>query len=126
MFSSYSFYTDLYHGNLLTEAEFPKYADRADTWLEYWTRGRVSWPDLPVPVLTAIKKAECAVADALRASEPAFPGHDPAVQKEAVGDYSVTFRSASELDAETRAGIYGIITHYLAFTGLLFRGIPIR
>ncbi len=125
MFSSYVFYTDVFHGDLLTEEEFPKYADRADVWLEYYTRGRVSRPDLAPRVLNAVKKAECAVADALRASAPASPDRDPSVQKETVGDYSVSFRSASELDAETNGRISGIITRYLAHTGLLFRGIGV-
>ena len=122
MFADYIFYEELYHGDLLTEAEFPKYADRADVRLEYFTRGRVSRPDPPEAVLSAVKKAECAVADALRLAEPAGIA-DLTVQKETVGDYSVTRRSASDLDAETRARITGIITRYLAHTGLLYRGI---
>ena len=123
MFADYVFYEEVFHGDLLTGEEFPKYADRADVWLEYFTRGRVSRPDLPETVFTAVKKAECAVADALRMSGPPSADRDPAVQKETVGDYSVSFRSAAELDAETRNRISGIIARYLAHTGLLYRGI---
>ena len=84
MFADYVFYEEVFHGDILTGEEFPKYADRADVWLEYFTRGRVSRPDLPETVLTAVKKAECDVADALRMSGPPSADRDSAVQKETV------------------------------------------
>ena len=58
-------------------------------------------------------------------SGPPSADRDPAVQKETVGDYSVSFRSAAEQDAETRNRISGIIARYLAHTGLLYRGIGV-
>ena len=124
MIGSYSFYTDVYHGDILTPEEFPKYADRADAWLDESTLGRATSPDLPERYLAAVKKAECAVADTLLLSARAEEA-DSSVQKETVGDYSVTRRSAAELDAETRARITRVITRYLGHTGMMFRGIPL-
>ena len=124
MFADFSFYEEVYHGDLLTEEEFPKFAERADTWLTERTMGRCSRPCLSEMIRISLKKAECAVADALRSSEPTGLS-DPAVQKETVGDYSVTYRSSADLDRETAARVCDLITRYLAYTGLLFRGVPI-
>ncbi len=124
MIADYAFYEGVYHGDVLTPGDFPKYAGRADAWLDESTLGRATSSGLPECCLSAVKKAECAVADALRMADPAAADRDPAVQKETVGDCSVTFRPAAELDAETRARIAGIITRFLGHTGLMFRGIP--
>ena len=124
MFADYAFYEEVYHGDLLTEEEFPKYAERADVWLTERTMGRCSRPCLSEMVQLSLKKAECAVADALKRSADAEEA-DPSVQKETVGDYSVTYRSSSDLDRDTAARVSDLITRYLAYSGLLFRGVPI-
>ena len=124
MFADFTFYEEVYHGDLLTEEEFPKYAEQADAWLTERTMGRCSRPCLSEMVQLSLKKAECAVADALRVYDRTADA-DPSVQKETVGDYSVTYRSSAELDRETAARVSDLITRYLAYTGLLFRGVPI-
>lgn len=121
MISDYSFYRDQYQGDLLTEELFPKYATRADAWLEYLTSGRYADPKLSEKQLLAVKFAECAASELCRQMETDSAGN-PSIEKETVGDHSVTYRAATDSASGWSIRIRDVIALYLAHTGLLYRG----
>ena len=63
MAADYEYYRDTYLGSLLTEENFPKYALRADSYLDLLTTGRYEKDCLPEKAAEAVKMAECAIAE---------------------------------------------------------------
>lgn len=74
-YADYAFYTDIYKGDM-PESKFERYAERATEYLDYITQNKAQsiMASVPAPledggvtvlspVVTAIKKAVCAVAD---------------------------------------------------------------
>ena len=52
------FYTDVYHGNLISEEDFPFYIGKADARLEELTYGHCFNEDLPAATQTRVSLAE--------------------------------------------------------------------
>ena len=108
MIADYEFYRETYYGDQLTAENFPKYADRADSHLDELTMGRYADDRLGADALTAVKKAECAIADLCLNLEQAELQSDAAwkVQSEKVGNHTVQFRNNAEnyLNIFTTAG----------------------
>ena len=127
MIADYGFYRENYYGTLLTEENFPKYADRADSYLDSATMGRYADDRLGADTLEAVKKAECAIADLCLNLEQAELQSDAAwkVQSEKVGNHSVQFRNNAEIAEQTERQIRKVIERYLARHGLLFKGVAI-
>lgn len=65
-YADYQFYTEKYYGDTVPESEFPKYADRASDRIDMITFDRLvdGLPD-DERYQTKIKKAVCALADAI-------------------------------------------------------------
>src|SRR5699024_6955276 len=100
----YEYYTTTYLGTAIDEANFPRLALRASTFLDYYTQGRAAQnPDLDV-----LKMACCAVAEqyqsidlaskaALNALQnSANVGEGGELQSQSVGSWSKTYRSGGE------------------------------
>ena len=113
MVADYEYYRDTYLGSLLTEENFPKYALRADSYLDLLTTGRYEK-----------EMAECAIAELCLNLEQAELQSDAAwkVQSEKVGNHSVQFRNNAEIAEQTERQIRDTASRYLARWGLLFRG----
>ena len=126
MIADYEFYTDTYLGTLLTAETFPKYALRADSFLDLLTTGRYAKDCLPAGAVEAVKMAECAIADLCLNLEQAELQSDAAwkVQGEKVGNHTVTYRNNAEIAKQTEAQIYQIARMYLGRHGLLNRSLP--
>ena len=124
MIADYSFYTDEYHGTLLSEEEFPGYARLADVWMSYYTRDRCFDERLPEETQKTVKLCECAVADACTGAGAEEPPNY-AVAKETVGSHSVSYLSGIEAAYSLSAAIYGTIARYLLNTGLLYSGTAV-
>ena len=125
MVSDYTFYTDMYQGNILSEEDFPRYAIRADAYLNELTYGRYADPSLPETTITAVKMSECAVADLCFTTE-AESTVSSAISKETVGDHSVTYRTGSDTAKTLSARIKETAERYLFPTGLLYRGAKLK
>ena len=110
--SNYAYYRDTYLGSLLTEENFPKYALRADSYLDLLTTGRYEKDCLPEKAVEAVKQAELQ-------SDAAWK-----VQSEKVGNHSVQFRNNAEIAEQTEKQIRKAAERYLLRWGLLYRGIP--
>ena len=126
MIADFEFYRNTYHGNLLTEEDFPKYALRADSFLDLLTTGRYAKDCLPAGAVEAVKMAECAIADLCLNLEQAELQSDAAwkVEGEKVGNHSVTYRNYAEIAKQTERQIREVAVRYLLRWGLLNRGIP--
>jgi len=119
--TDYTFYTDVYHGSLIPEEDFPAYLVRADARLNALTYGRYAAPDLPPFTQTRVSLAECAVSDALFTADAISEQTAAGIAEEKVGSHSVTYRDPVTLTDALNAKIRAIVTAYLLTTGLLNR-----
>ena len=122
MYATYTFYTTVYYGNLIAEADWNKYASRATDYLDYITSGKAKTYD---DVNGALAKACCAVADQIAVSESISSSMSVAgLASETVGSHSVSYRSESEIYASMKQAMLSAAQMYLTPTGLLYRGVP--
>ena len=126
MIADFEFYRDSYFGVLLTAENFPKYALRADSFLDLLTTGRYAKDCLPAGAVEAVKMAECAIADLCLNLEQAVLQSDAAwkVEGEKVGNHSVTYRNCAEIAKQTERQIREVAVRYLLRWGLLNRALP--
>ena len=121
--TDYSFYTDVYLGNLIPEEEFPRYLKRADARLEELTYGHCFDSDLSSATQTRVSLAECAIADTLYSNDSASSGFAPAaaVTEEKVGSHSVKYADAVSAQEALADQTRSLAFAYLLTTGLLNR-----
>lgn len=100
-YADYDFYLNTYFGNAVSEEDFPRLSERASDYVRSATRGISDTVD--GWQMDAVKKASCAVADALLDEEimtaGAFSG-EQAVSSETVGGWSRSYRAASLASAD--------------------------
>ena len=127
MIADYEFYRETYLGDQLTEETYPKYALRADSYLDELTMGHYEDDCLRGIVLEAVKMAECAIAEICLNLEQAETQSDAAwkVQGEKVGNHTVTYRNSAEIVEQTERQIQNIANRYLLRWGLLYRGMAL-
>lgn len=140
MYADYEFYTNQYYGAAISSEDFPRLSSRASDFLDYYTRGKAA-KVTDEDTLTAMAKACCAVAEAMKtdedskklaqkATEAALSESGGEVKSETVGSHSVSYATAADyikgsasggpLDA--RIAYANIAAVYLVNTGLLYRG----
>lgn len=134
-YADYEYYKDTYLGTAIKEADFPRLALRASSFLDYYTQGRAAQN----VDLDALKMACCAVAEQYQyvdtaqslaqKSLTASLETDGELQSQTVGSWSKTYRSGGETaqQAATAAqtaqvSLAAAAMQYLAGTGLLYRG----
>lgn len=96
MYADYDFYLNTYFGNAIPEEDFPRLSTRASDYIRSATRGLSDTVD--GWQMDAVRKASCAVADALLDEEimtaGAFSG-EKTVSSETVGEWSRSYGSSS-------------------------------
>ena len=134
-YADYDYYTITYLGTAISEADFPRFALRASSFLDYYTQGQAA----KNAELDALKMACCAVAEQYQSIDAAQALAQKALsaslssggelQSQSVGSWSKTYRSAGDsaqqalASAETaQAALAAAAAQYLAGTGLLYRG----
>ena len=134
-YADYEYYTTTYLGTAIDEANFPRLALRASTFLDYYTQGRAAQN----PELDALKMACCAVAEQYQyidtaqalaqKSLSASLESDGELQSQTVGSWSKTYRSGGDSAQQAlssvqtaQASLGAIAQQYLSGTGLLYRG----
>ena len=124
---NYIFYTDVYHGNLISEEDFPFYIGKADARLEELTYGHCFSEDLPAATQTRVSLAECAIADTLFSFDAAsaVPITAAAISEEKVGSHSVKYRDAAAAAQALADQVHSLAAAYLLTTGLLNRACTI-
>lgn len=134
-YADYEYYTTTYLGTAIDEANFPRLALRASTFLDYYTQGRAAQN----PDLDALKMACCAIAEQYQyidtaqalaqKSLSASLESDGELQSQTVGSWSKTYRSGGDSAQQAlssvqtaQASLGAIVQQYLSGTGLLYRG----
>lgn len=110
-YADYTFYTDIYKGKAIIQADFNRLATRADSYIDSITQGRAS----SYSTDNAVKMAACAVAEAWLTNEQ---GGD--LQSQSVGSWSMTYANKTK---SSDGRLYGAASLYLSGTGLLNRWI---
>lgn len=121
IYADYDYYKNIYLGNVISEADFPRLALRASQYIDYITMGKAE----KEPALSQVKMCCCAAAEQMQIIEKAkisAASESGEKQSESVGSYSVSYRNSSEISASAETEIAGIVRKYLAGTGLLYRG----
>lgn len=134
-YADYEYYTTTYLGTAIDEANFPRLALRASTFLDYYTQGRAAQN----PDLDALKMACCAIAEQYQyidtaqalaqKSLSASLESDGELQSQTVGSWSKTYRSGGDSAQQALSSVHtaqaalgSVVQQYLAGTGLLYRG----
>ena len=134
-YADYEYYKDTYLGTAIKEADFPRLALRASSFLDYYTQGRAAQN----VDLDALKMACCAVAEQYQyvdtaqslaqKSLTASLETDGELQSQTVGSWSKSYRSGGETAQQAataaqtaQASLSAAAMQYLAGTGLLYRG----
>lgn len=125
IYADYTFYLDDFFGIQITdENEYMRCAVRAAADIDYYTMGRAK----DNAESDAVKLASCAVAEIYQIigkSQSAAASEKGELASESVGSYSRSYRSSAETANNARMQIKAAIEHYLAPTGLLYRGASV-
>lgn len=100
-YADYTFYTDVYYGDQISEGDFPRLSERASDYIRAVTQGISD--NVTGNAEEAVKKAMCAVAEVIqdesRIISKAF-SKEAAVSSETVGSWSRSYGSTSLSDTE--------------------------
>ena len=128
MYADYTFYVDVFLGDLIPAERFDKYATLASDFIDYFTMGRAAnSAELP-----AVKKCCCALAEqymlveSVKKAAVANVTTDGIIASETVGSHSRSFRTGTEGMQEATAAeaeLANIARRYLMPAGLLYRGL---
>lgn len=119
-YADYNFYVTEFHGDVIPDEAFDKYAQRASDYLDYITMGKAKSYD---DTTDALAKACCAVAEQIDLADSVGVAAGM-VASETVGSHSVSYRSGAEMKASLDASMLNAAQMYLLSTGLLYRGVP--
>lgn len=101
-YADYTFYTDVYYGDQISEGDFPRLSERASDYIRAVTKG-ISDKVTDETSVTAVKKAMCAVSEVIqgesRITSKAFSG-EATVSSETVGSWSRSYGTTSLSDSE--------------------------
>lgn len=101
-YADYTFYTDVYYGDQISEGDFPRLSERASDYIRAVTQG-ISDKTTEETSVVSLKKAMCAVAEVIqdegRITSKAFSG-DATVSSESVGSWSRSYGATSLSDTE--------------------------
>ncbi len=116
-YATYSYYTNTYLGTAIAEADFPRLALRASTWIDRLTFDRAV---NDTENTNALSNACCAIAEDIQRNE-ANGGND-AIQSEAIGQNSVSYAATSSKMLTAGETYQKSAALYLENTGLMFAG----
>ena len=125
-YADYTFYTDVYKGDMGAE-EFERWAARAGLHIDRYTSGRAA--GAPESMERALSLCCCAVADLLRAwHDQDARTQSGLVASESVDGYSVSYRTngAGQADRATERWLelYGICADHLTWpVNLMYTGV---
>lgn len=135
-YADYEYYTTTYLGTAISESDFPRFALRASSYIDYYTQGRAA----AYNASDAVKLACCALSEEYQVIETAkalsaknlsegLSSEGAELQSQTVGSWSKTYRSAGDSAtqaaasaAAAQAALAAAANQYLVGTGLLYRG----
>lgn len=117
-YANLSYYLDKWAGEV-DSAVFPRYLMRATQIIKQYIGNNLASAD---EVPTEVKMCCCEVADYLYWLEQKSTQKDSSIKSESVGDLSVSYATAEEVEQQKAKQIRNIVYCWLADTGLLYRG----
>lgn len=114
-YATYEFYQDSYGGNAIPPADFERFSRRASEYIDMVTLGRSNSYDDKENLL---KKACCAVAEAIKKNE-----EGGGVVAESVGKISRNYAASVTNTPTEEERLSAAICRYLIHTGLLYLGV---
>ncbi|WP_085832863.1 hypothetical protein [Clostridium merdae] len=114
-FADYTYYQNSFHGNAVSEADFPSLAVKASAYVRAITFGRAD------AGREEIKDATCVAAEVIQQLEKERSG--TAKSSENVGSWSVSYLNPNALGLDERTRISQAVDIYLAGTGLMYAGV---
>ena len=110
-YADYTFYTGTYKGNAIALADFDRLVTRASSYIDHITFGRAT----SYSTDDAVKMAACSVADTILAEE-----NGGELTSQTVGSWSRSYVTSNKTSDQR---LYDAARMYLAYTGLLYRGV---
>lgn len=132
-FTTYEFYTSIYFGDTIGEADFPKWLSRATDKLHYLTYGNIT-DETRAEYDAQIQKATCALMDMMyqidAETKRATAKDETNMKSRSSGSESYTFgdkdtavtKVLADKSAQDRL-MQDVIAEYLADTGLMYAGV---
>lgn len=110
MNTDYQFYVESYHGNIISEDDFPRLSQGAEQWIRHFTFGRIpeSWEGETWE--SQAMMAVCRMAEVILREEKRY-----GKTSENTDGYAISF----DTSVNENAKLYGIAYVYLGFTGLM-------
>ena len=127
MIVDFPYYQDVFLGRKLTEDDFPYYCKRAERYLNYFTSGK--YKKVSEEYTDDVKSCICELAEQYQEFEKVQTKMEKGelISSESVGSYSVSYvtpgNATNTTEVENGNYLYAIVKKYLAYTGLLYRGI---
>lgn len=135
-YADYSFYTDVYLGNVIPSDDFNRVAQRASDIIDVFTSDRITATVIADnDTYTKIKKANCALAEQIYYDEQSAAvgggGSSTAnIKSIKAGEETITYNSQSssaktafQVQKDKYQTALSVISTYLSGTGLLYMGI---
>lgn len=129
--TTYNFYINTYYGEMVTEAEFPKYLTRATDEIDFLTYGNID--DTALIIFNEkIQKAVCALIDCIKSIDTAAGGTNTpgtgSIKSLSSGGESVTYEQNAYAKASSDVNYkrqleQSTIKTYLTGTNLLYAGV---
>lgn len=114
-YATYEFYQDSFGGNAILQADFDRFSKRASEYLDFVTYGRATaYPDDE----DLVKKACCAVAEAIKINE-----EGGGVVAESVGKITRNYAAGVTNTPTEEERLSIAVCRYLLQTGLLYLGV---
>ena len=126
VYADFSFYTENYLGNAITEADFPRLVLMASMVIDRLTFQRSSAvieAGTDLGLITAIKMATCAVAEEILKTEQREAGETGVIASEKQGQYAVAYVEADDARQTSDARYRRAARFYLSHTTLMFAGL---
>ena len=135
-YADYTFYTDVYMGNVIPSADFNRVSQRASDIIDVFTSNRITATVIAdTDTYTKIKKANCALAEQIYYDEQSAAvggggSSNANIKSIKAGEETITYNSQSstaktafDIQKDKYQTALSVISIYLYGTDLLYMGI---
>lgn len=132
MIVDFTYYTEVFEGTAIPEQDFKQLSKKAERFVNYATCNQAS--TAIGDTLETVKECICELAEQYQIIEKtekqSLGEGEKVIASESVGSWSVSYDTPTKADVNTEEYVkeknkklYSIVKEYLAFTGLLYRGV---
>lgn len=132
MIVDFTYYTEVFEGTAIPEQDFKQLSKKAERFVNYATCNRAL--ETQGETLETVKECICELAEQYQVIEKtekqSLGEGEKVIASESVGSWSVSYDTPTKVDVnasdyitEKNKKLYSVVKEYLAFTGLLYRGV---